>query len=647
MEIVKEITRRQLTRKEMLKLGLLGSAALFLPLERVARTQLATPTRIPTDQIPTLLPLYERELRFPPVAKPVGVRGTTDYYQITQKAGTVEIVPGLQTQIYGYEGITPGPTIVQRRGRRTVVRQINALPQTTTHGAETYETTTSTHLHGNASAPEYDGYAEDVTRPGELKDYIYPNDQDARMLWYHDHGIHHTANNAYMGLAGLYITRDAVEDALPIPKGRYELPLVLKDAIVATDGALIFDDGGRNSLWGDIVMVNGVPWPRVSVEPRKYTLRFLNVSISRGYNLALSTGDPFTVIGHDGGLDPSPNDVTSFRIGQAERYEVVVDFSNRRGQRVVLQNLGLPNVVDFPQTNVIMAFDVGNTVTDTRNNEVPAQINPSDHPYSPMNLREQDAARTRRFEFARNGGLWTIGVDGRPGDTWNKNRVDANPGLNDVEIWEFTNSGGGWFHPIHTHLIDFKILSRNGGPPFPYEGGPKDVTYVGEGETVRIIAKFGPEKGRYMMHCHNLVHEDHDMMTQFQVGDDDRDPSETDPAKRVEDAGPLLPPLPPPPVVNAAPLIIPLGPPPGSRIGNRRPSITASVRDAETDLSKANIKLYLDGRRILRFAYDRRANRLTYKPPKDLRSGRHTVRIVATDAKRRSTTRIWRFTITR
>ena len=97
-------------------------------------------------------------------------------------------------------------------------------------------------------------------------------------------------------------------------------------------------------------------------------------------------------------------------------------------------------------------------------------------------------------------------------------QVIANPGLGDTEIWEIENSSGGWFHPLHIHLIDFKILSRNGRAPFPYEVGPKDVVYIGEGETVRLLMKFGPHKGKYMVHCHNLPHEDHDMMNQFSVG---------------------------------------------------------------------------------------------------------------------------------
>ena len=108
--------------------------------------------------------------------------------------------------------------------------------------------------------------------------------------------------------------------------------------------------------------------------------------------------------------------------------------------------------------------------------------------------------------------MWTIN-----GKIWETDRVDANPKLGTTEIWSLQNNSGGWFHPVHIHLVDFQILDRNGRPPYAFERGWKDVAYVGEGETVRVAMKFGPHKGRYVMHCHNVVHEDHDMMNQFEV----------------------------------------------------------------------------------------------------------------------------------
>jgi hypothetical protein len=138
----------------------------------------------------------------------------------------------------------------------------------------------------------------------------------------------------------------------------------------------------------------------------------------------------------------------------------------------------------------------------------------------------------------RSNGMWKINDT-----TWddvvksNYEQIFANPQRNDIEIWDVENSSGGWFHPLHVHLVDFKVLSRtvNGisGPPRPEEKGPKDVVYVGENETVRLLMRFEHEDGRYMIHCHNLSHEDHDMMFQYMVGhhDIDCDSIRSDPPK--------------------------------------------------------------------------------------------------------------------
>jgi FtsP/CotA-like multicopper oxidase with cupredoxin domain len=154
-----------------------------------------------------------------------------------------------------------------------------------------------------------------------------------------------------------------------------------------------------------------------------------------------------------------------------------------------------------------------------------------------MNLQPSQAVKTRRFDLVRDHGRWTIN-----GHTWDDvvasgfTKIEADPSSGDVELWEIRNLSGGWFHPVHIHLIDFKIVDRNGKPPFPYETGPKDVVYVGENETVRVLARF-EGRGKYMIHCHNLVHEDHDMMTQFEVmGPDSSDGPLSDPCLDLPEA---------------------------------------------------------------------------------------------------------------
>jgi spore coat protein A, manganese oxidase len=534
----------QLNRRDLLKVGLFSSAALMLPAERVARTKLAVANRMPQSQLPAF---FSQPFSRPPIAVPYSSVGDTDYYEISQDAAYLPIVSAEKpTYIWGYNDLhgptghatTPGPAIHVEKGRKTVVRQINNLPGQ--HPNWDYPVWTSTHLHGSCSLPEYDGYASDITNPGQFKDYQYPNIQDGRALWYHDHGVHHTAENAYMGLAAQYILHDPLERSLPIPQGRvYDVPLVIKDAMFDSDGQLVPDNNNENGIYGDVILVNGVPWPNMSVEPRKYRFRALNASVSRSYDLSLDSGEPLTVIGTDGGLMPHPVDCAHVKIAMAERYEFVIDFAKYKpGTRVVLQNASPKNNIDFDTTHVVMAFTVTANVTDPSNNEVPQDLNPN---MNVMGLKEEQASTTRVMRFERKDSHWTVN-----GDTWEDvvnsdyNLVCAKVKRDDVEIWELQNPGGGWFHPVHIHLVDFKVLDRNGKAPEPYEAGPKDVVYVGESETVRVIMKFENQNGKYMMHCHNLVHEDHDMMTQFQVGDADRasdphDPIEADKCKDLKD----------------------------------------------------------------------------------------------------------------
>ena len=95
------------------------------------------------------------------------------------------------------------------------------------------------------------------------------------------------------------------------------------------------------------------------------------------------------------------------------------------------------------------------------------------------------------------------------------------PLLNSVEIWELVNLTPG-IHPIHVHLVNFRVLDRydqNGNlvAPLPADFGLKDTVLVGPGETVRIIMKFHPFSGDYVWHCHRLEHEDHDMMRPLKI----------------------------------------------------------------------------------------------------------------------------------
>lgn len=279
------------------------------------------------SEIPLPKP-FRVPLPVPPVKRPVRTDGTTDYYEIVQRESAVEIVSGYQTPIFGYDGIFPGPTIESRSGRRTVVRHRNELPVPVV-----------VHLHGGHTPPESDGYPVDLVLPqsasghdwvahgmaGDVsegsRDYIYPLDQRAATLWYHDHRMDFTGPQVYRGLAGLHIVRDDEEDALPLPREEREIPLLICDRAFGADGSFRYpamdpalhhqpgvDDEHHEGVLGDVILVNGAPWPVLEVAAARYRFRILNASNARRYRLALDPAPEggLVQIGSDGGLLPHP-----------------------------------------------------------------------------------------------------------------------------------------------------------------------------------------------------------------------------------------------------------------------------------------------------------------------------------------------------
>src|SRR6476619_3465342 len=308
-----------LSRRDLMKLGVVGGAALALPLERTVNARSSAQGRLASSRLPKPFTL---PFRAPQSLKPYRSDATTDFYKVYMKPLQAEVIPGLQTPLWGYNGMVPGPTVRVAQGRRTVMRQVNNLPAK--HPVLNYTPWTSVHLHGSPSLPQYDGYASDITNPGPYKDYVYPNTQTGRTLWYHDHGLHHTAENVLMGLAAQYPLIDPLEQSLPIPKGEFDVPLLVSDAMFASNGSLFFDNHSESGMYGDVILVNGVPWPTMKVKRRRYRFRILNASVSRSYEYGLSTGDAFQVIGTDGGLMPYPQSVKKMRHIMAERYEIVI-----------------------------------------------------------------------------------------------------------------------------------------------------------------------------------------------------------------------------------------------------------------------------------------------------------------------------------
>ena len=449
-------------------------------------------------------PRFEVPLPIPRVLEPIRRDATTDYYEIVQREERVEILPGRPTVIWGYNGTFPGPTIKARRGRTVSVRQVNQLG-----------TPTVVHLHGGVTPPDSDGFPMDHIMPGEAREYVYPNAQRAATLWYHDHTMDHTGRNIYMGLAGLYLLEDDDERALGLPEGPYDVPLLVQDRLFASDGSFQYKMVNHLGAKSGTMLVNGAPWPRLDVSTRPYRFRIVNGSNATPLRLVLSSGDPIVVIATDGGLLPAPIVCRQIPLAMAERVEVIIDFSRHSvGRDIVLQNLNTRGATgSIP--NEIMQFHVARVERNGR--AIPARLADREA------FDRSAAVRTRQFVFSVRPSFGPL-----PSPSWriNGQRFDpetpiASPGYGDVEIWRFVNKrflgALGIVHPVHVHLVTFKVLQRNGGPPLPHEAGWKDTVAVDRDEDVSVIAKFGGYRGRYILHCHNLEHEDHSMMARFDV----------------------------------------------------------------------------------------------------------------------------------
>ena len=470
-----------------------------------------------------------------------------DHYEITQKVGKAEILPGLKTDVWGYEGSFPGPTIESRSGRATIVRQINKLP-----------VPVSTHLHGGRTPASSDGFPTDLILPRHRsseehslhahhgnsdrpldnkagwsfhrgsKDYFYPLEQRAATLWYHDHRMDFSGPQLYRGLAGFHIIRDKEEDALPLPKDEKDVPLMICDRSFGEDGSFMYPardpsllgkpgvkEHYMEGVLGDTILVNGVPWPFMEVSNTCYRFRILNASNARRYRLAFepepSDGLPFVQVGSDGGLLGAPISHRTIPIAPAERFDVVIDFSKYPlGTKVTLKNR-----LGFGTTSRVMRFHVVHK--EKEESTVPERLSDMAERLSDMGefkaLGDSNARLTRKFSFTRafhNGHeVWAIN-----GKVFDPSRIDARPKLGSTEIWELTTDV---HHPVHIHQVHFKVLSRNGGEPPPTDAGWKDTIDLRPFEVARVLARFDGYRGKYVIHCHNLEHEDMMMMANFVV----------------------------------------------------------------------------------------------------------------------------------
>jgi spore coat protein A len=489
---------------------------------------------------PGTLAKYVDPLPIPPIARSKEKRAVpgnpsrkVPYFRLPMREFSSQVHRDLKpTRLWGVGGSSPGPTFETRSGEALLVEWANELPGAHflpidhgIHGAEESmpDVRTVIHLHGAKVPPEGDGYPENWYVPGKSATYFYPNEQEAAMLWYHDHTLGINRLNVYAGLLGAFVIRDKMEDSLALPRGRYEVPLILCDRMFDRDGQLYYPvSENPRGPWiaefaGDVMLVNGKLFPYLEVEPRKYRFRVLNGSNSRFFDLTLSNGQEFYQIGSDQGLLAAPVALKDVQLAPAERADLVIDFAEHAGEQMVLKN----------ESFETMQFRVSRSAVPPEA-PLPAALRPVVRIVESAAIRRRDLGLievddlvARPMEMLLNNARWS-------------DPITEKPVLDSVEIWNLINQGDD-SHPIHLHLVRFQVLDRRNFERFAYQSkgevrftGPvvppdanemgwKDTVRADAGMVTRIIVRFEGYTGRYVWHCHILEHEDNEMMRPYEV----------------------------------------------------------------------------------------------------------------------------------
>lgn len=575
-------------RRELAKVGLLTAGGMLLPkigLSARARTPFAVTSQAASPMTRSFVePLFVmpqaqalppfRPLNPAPTVAPNTAAGESrtrphqaltlfppqKFYYVTQHAIQATQSPDLPTQtIWAYDdthsACSPGPTYVNHYGVPILVRNNNRLPPPDQNGGFGLPSVT-THLHNGHTPSESDGFACDYFEIGHWYDQHYPNvlagilsthpgsgdiNEALSTLWYHDHRVMFTAQNTYKGLVGYYLLFNQFDTGdentgFRLPSyPQFDIPLVFADKVYdPTTGLLFFDLFSLDGILGDKFLVNGKIQPFFKVHPRRYRFRLLNTGPSRFYEFFLtdlnnlSANNPYWVIANDGNLLPAPVQVTSARIGVAERIDVIIDFRPFAGKSIYLENrlnqingqgpvisnpngtgateCNCPEILPAGGGNLLMRFDVDtNFVRDE-------SADPRTQTF--YQLPQVVAPRVvRTFKFDRLNGQWSIN-----GQFMDCNDIRFQVSQNSAENWILANATGDWTHPIHIHLEEHQILSRNRVPPsLPIEGSRKDVSQLHPNERVQLFFRFRDWLGRYPLHCHNVVHEDHAMMLRWEL----------------------------------------------------------------------------------------------------------------------------------
>lgn len=437
---------------------------------------------------------FATPLRIPPLLASETIDGER-VFRLKAQAGETELVPGALFATMGFNGPHLGPTIRASRGERVRIHVTNDLAMPTT-----------THWHGMLLPARQDGTAHQSITPAATWTAAWKIDQPAATLWYHPHPHGQTELQVGRGMAGLFLVDDDAASGLPSEYGVDDVPLIIQDVAVQSGGG---EPGTPASApigrIGNTVIVNGTHQPHFRASTTLVRFRILNASAARCYNLELSTGETFHLVGTDGGLLASPEPLTSLLLSPAERAEVLIPVP--RGADLALRSV--PHDLGMRRGDNISsgADDTLDILRITGSTGAAMRMLPDALPSS---ARPERRGITVERHFI-------LGDTTINGTTMNMDRIDTLIPAGSTEIWTISNESTR-AHNFHIHGTQFTVDSVNGASPAPANRGRKDTVFLAPGDTTELIVPFGsfPDPVTpYMYHCHMLWHEDQGMMAQY------------------------------------------------------------------------------------------------------------------------------------
>ena len=466
-----------------------------------ALTSCAASEDVPQIRFGTALPI-------PPLGES-RIEGGTRVFTLTPQAGKHEFVSGKPADSMGYNGSYLGPTLRATRGEKVRVDVHNQLAEATT-----------VHFHGMRLPAADDGGPHQMIDPGASSSPSWTIDQPAATLWYHPHPHGSTEKQVSLGLTGLFVIDEpevsaGEETALPHTYGVDDVPVIVQDRRLDSNGQLTFDSSG-NSLGtlGNSIVANGALGATLKVTSERVRLRLLNASGGRWFNFGFADNRTFRVVASDGGLLAAPVQVTRVQLSPAERAEIVVDLS--AGEQIMLRSFA----PDLGTVNPPDAFGGGKDF-DVLRLDAAASLAPS--PALPSRLATIpaiDVEKAHVRSFTLNGRT----INNR---TMDMNRVDEIVAKGATEVWYVDNTNV-YQHNFHVHGVQFQLLDINGTPPPAALRGWKDTIPVLPRDRMRIamhMPAYADSHHPYMYHCHVLAHEDQSMMGQYLVTADGTGPS--------------------------------------------------------------------------------------------------------------------------